>query len=191
MSLDKQKYYAVIEGALFLTGDEGCSLKELSVILDVPVKEVEGYIDEMMERYQYDESKGLMIVLLGSKYKLATKIIYKPYFEKMIAQAEASLSNAALETLAIIAYNQPVTRSRIEDIRGVSSDAMVRKLQAKALIKEVGREDTPGKPILYGVSDEFMDAFNLTSLAELPDLKSVNKESMEEDLFDAKYREDN
>ena len=85
----------------------------------------------------------------------------------MIEQNEATLSNAALETLAIIAYNQPVTRLKVEEIRGVGCDAMIRKLVAKALIKEAGREDTPGKPILYEVTDEFMDAFSKVILHEL------------------------
>lgn len=183
-------YKAIIEGVLFLSGDEGCDLKELATILDISAKEIEAIMEEMINQFETEEQRGLMIVLLGGKYKLATKTYLKPYFEKMVSQVEASLSNAALETLAIIAYNQPVTRTRIEEIRGVSSDAMVRKLQAKALIKEVGREDTPGRPILYGVSEEFMDAFNLASLAELPDLKNVEQTSLEEDLFDAKYRED-
>ena len=183
-------YRAVIEGVLFLVGDEGCGVKEMAAILELSVKETESMMQDMMEQFEADEQKGLMIVFLGGKYKLATKAQFKPYFEKMVSQAEASLSNAALETLAIIAYNQPVTRTKIEEIRGVSSDAMVRKLQAKALIKEVGREDTPGKPILYGVSEEFMDAFNLASLDELPDLQNIAQTSMEEDLFDAKYREE-
>ena len=83
-----------------------------------------------------------------------------------------------------------MTRLRIEEIRGVSSDAMIIRLQAKALIKEVGREETPGKPILYGVSEEFMDTFNLKSLDELPNLTFNIDENLEEDLFDAKYREE-
>lgn len=190
MSLDKQKYQAIIEGILFLTGDDGCGLKEIAKIIELPVKETEMLLEEMMQDYEQDLHRGLNIVCLGQKYKLATKSIYHAYFEKMVEQAQASLSNAALETLAIIAYNQPITRSHIEEIRGVSSDAMLRKLQAKALVKEVGREDTPGKPILYGVSEEFMDAFNLASLDELPDLNIDIDEKLEEDLFDAKYREE-
>ena len=94
------------------------------------------------------------------------------------------------ETLAIIAYNQPITRTAIEDIRGVGCDAMIRKLAAKALIKEVGREDTPGMPILYGVTDEFMDAFSLTSLAELPELKEMKADFDQDDIFNTKYTED-
>ena len=110
-------------------------------------------------------------------------------YSKMIEQSKASLSQAALETLAIIAYNQPVTRAKIEDIRGVGCDAMVRKLLAKALIKEVGRQDSPGMPILYGVTDEFMDAFSLASLDELPDLGDIVETTSDEDIFNTRYQE--
>ena len=99
------------------------------------------------------------------------------------------LSKSALETLAIVAYYQPVTRIRIEEIRGVGCESMIRKLLAQALIKEVGREDSPGKPVLYGVTDEFMDAFNLKSLDELPELKEIESEFDEEDIFNTKYQE--
>lgn len=190
MLLNKNDKLAIIEGMLFLSGDEGRSIKEMATILEIPKKEVEELIDELKIAYEHNEQSGLMIVYLAEKYKLSTKPIHKSFYEKMIKQSEASLSNAALETLAIIAYNQPVTRLRIEEIRGVSSDAMVRRLQAKALIKEVGREETPGKPILYGVSEEFMDTFNLKSLDELPNLTFNIDENLEEDLFDAKYREE-
>ena len=91
--------------------------------------------------------------------------------------------------MAIIAYYQPITRVHVEEIRGVGCESMIRKLLAKALIKEVGREETPGRPILYGVTDEFLNAFNLTSLDELPELKEVNSSLEEEDLFDTKYIE--
>ena len=107
----------------------------------------------------------------------------------MIEQSENTLSNAALETLAIIAYNQPISRVAIEEIRGVGCDAMIRKLVAKALIKEVGREETPGRPILYGVTDEFMDAFSLASLDELPELKEIKADFDQDDIFNTKYTE--
>ena len=95
----------------------------------------------------------------------------------------ATLSNAALETLAIIAYKQPITRVEIEEIRGVGCDMMIRKLLARSLIKECGRSDAPGRPFLYEVTKEFMDTFQLESLKELPDLPDF-KEQVDEELFD-------
>ena len=103
--------------------------------------------------------------------------------KKLFSIAKISkLSNAALETLAIIAYKQPITRVEIEEIRGVGADVMIRKLEARGLIKEEGRSDAPGRPFLYSVTDEFMDAFKLLSLDELPDLPEFNKDN-NDDLF--------
>ena len=189
MNLDEQKYQAIIEGILFLTGDDGCDLKTIAKIIDKPMNFTKTTIEQMAKAYDEDLSKGIHIVCLGLKYKFATKEIYRTYFEKMVDQVQNNLSNAALEVLAIIAYNQPITRAKIEEIRGVSSDSVVKKLQARALIKELGRDDSAGKPILYGVSEEFLDAFNLASLEELPDLE-IKEEQLGEDLFDAKYKED-
>ncbi|MFR2446047.1 MAG: SMC-Scp complex subunit ScpB [Thomasclavelia spiroformis] len=95
-----------------------------------------------------------------------------------------------LRDISNYCYNQPITRAGVEDIRGVGCDAMIRKLVAKALIKEVGREDTPGMPILYGVTDEFMDTFGLTTLEELPDLADIVEVDEQEDIFATRYRED-
>ena len=107
-----------------------------------------------------------------------------PYAEKLFAATKmATLSNAALETLAIIAYKQPITRVEIEEIRGVGCDMMIRKLLARSLIKECGRSDAPGRPFLYEVTKEFMDTFQLESLKELPDLPNF-KEQVDEELFD-------
>ena len=94
------------------------------------------------------------------------------------------MSQAALETLAIIAYKQPITRVEIEELRGVSADVMLRKLQARNLIKEAGRSEAVGRPILYEVTDEFMDSFKLYTLKELPDLPEYNKESDSDNLFE-------
>lgn len=188
--MDKNEFLEVIEGMLFLSGDEGLSLKQITSVLDITKKEATLLMDELMDVYEQREVKGVELVNFGGIYKLMTLAKHHQYYTKMIEQNEATLSNAALETLAIIAYNQPVTRNKVEEIRGVGCDAMIRKLVAKALIKEVGREDTPGKPILYGVTDEFMDAFSLTSLDELPELKEIVEEFDQEDIFNTKYTEE-
>lgn len=181
----------IIEGMLFLAGDDGLSIKEMRTVLGLSEGNTRLCIERYKEQLEKDSMRGLQLVFLAGRYKLATKQQYKPFFEKMIHEQENTLSQAALETLAIIAYKQPVTRLQVEEIRGVSSDAIVRRLQAKALIKEVGRQDTPGKPILYGVTETFMDAFNLASLDELPPLEEIVHESEENmSIFDIKYQEE-
>ena len=182
---------AIIEGMLFLAGDEGLSVKEIKNVLNINETIIRENLDTYKRKLNDDPTSGLQLVFLAGKYKLSTKPQYRPYYEKMVEQQETSLSQAALETLAIIAYKQPVTRLQIEEIRGVSSDNVVRKLQAKALIKEVGRQDSPGKPILYGVTDLFMDAFNLATIDELPPLEDLVDEVPENmSIFDIKYQEE-
>lgn len=188
--MENKEYLEIIQGMLFLAGDDGLSVKQIASILEIDKKKATNLIDEIVEYYASNILQGIQLVNFGGKYKLSTNPSHFMYYQKMVEQSSAALSNAALETLAIIAYNQPITRTRIEDIRGVGCDSMIRKLAAKALIKEVGREDTPGMPILYGVTDEFMDAFSLTSLEELPDLADVVEMDHQDDLFSTKYRED-
>lgn len=188
--MEHNEILSVLEGMLFLAGDEGLTVKQVSSVLQLNKKEATEYFDELIQVVNQREIKGIEIVNFGGVYKFATLSKHHEVYQRMIEQNENTLSNAALETLAIIAYNQPITRVGIEEIRGVGCDAMIRKLVAKALIKEVGREDSPGKPILYGVTDEFMDAFSLTSLDELPELKEMKEDFDQEDIFNTKYTED-
>ena len=187
--MERDEILSVIEGMLFLSGDEGLTVKQVSSVLQLSKKEATEYIDELIQIVNERKVKGIELVSFGGVFKFVTLSKHHEYYQRMVEQNENTLSNAALETLAIIAYNQPITRVRIEEIRGVGCDAMIRKLVAKALIKEVGREDTPGKPILYGVTDEFMDAFSLTSLDELPELKEMKEDFDQEDIFNTKYTE--
>lgn len=188
--MEHNELLSIIEGMLFLSGDEGLTIKQISSVLQLSKKETIDCLDELIQIENEREIKGFELVNFGCVYKFATLSKHHEYYQRMVEQNENSLSNAALETLAIIAYNQPITRVHIEEIRGVGCDAMIRKLVAKALIKEVGREDTPGKPILYGVTDEFMDAFSLTSLDELPELKEMKENFDQDDIFNTKYTED-
>ena len=188
--MEHNELLSIIEGMLFLSGDEGLTIKQISSVLQLSKKETIDCLDELIQIENEREIKGFELVNFGGVYKFATLSKHHEYYQRMVEQNENSLSNAAIETLAIIAYNQPITRVHIEEIRGVGCDAMIRKLVAKALIKEVGREDTPGKPILYGVTDEFMDAFSLTSLDELPELKEMKENFDQDDIFNTKYTED-
>ncbi len=188
--MEHNEILSVLEGMLFLAGDEGLTVKQVSSVLQLNKKEATEYLDELIQIVNQRIIKGIEIVNFGGVFKFATLSKHHEIYQRMVEQNENTLSNAALETLAIIAYNQPITRVGVEDIRGVGCDAMIRKLVAKALIKEVGREDSPGKPILYGVTDEFMDAFSLTSLDELPELKEMKEDFDQEDIFNTKYTED-
>jgi len=188
--MDDNEYLEILEGMLYLAGDEGLDIKQIANILELNKKKATNLIDGLILHYDNRPLQGIQLVNFGGRYKLSSNPRHFMYFQKMVEQSAASLSNAALETLAIIAYNQPITRNRIEEIRGVGCDAMIRKLVAKALIKDVGRDDSPGMPILYGVTDEFMDAFALTSLDELPDLADVVEIQQQEDLFSTRYREE-
>ena len=174
---------SIIEGLVFINGDEGVESKTLSKLLELSVKEVEDILLSIAERY-LDDSYGIELVNYGGIYKFVSKASIHEYAKELFKVTKVnSLSPAALETLAIIAYKQPITRVEIEEIRGVGSDAMLRRLTLRNLIEEVGRADAPGMPILYGVTQEFLDVFKLLSIDELPDLPEYSGQ-MELDLYE-------
>ena len=173
----------ILEGLLFLSGDEGLSLEQMEETLEISKEETLELIHELIDEY-LDDNRGMEIVHFGGAYKFVSKEIVYPYAEKLFSSTKmAVLSQAAMETLAIIAYKQPITRSEIEEIRGVGCDMMIRKLLARSLIKECGRSDAPGRPFLYEITKEFMDAFQLESLKELPELPEFQP-NFEGELFD-------
>jgi len=183
--------HGVLEGLLFVVGNEGISFEKLKDVLEIDDNELEQLLSELDNQYQA-ANRGFRIEKLGNKYKLATKKEHKNYYESLIeVEKNENLSQAALETLAIIAYNEPVTRLYVDEIRGVESSYLVRKLLYRNLIKEVGRSDAPGRPILYGVTDEFLDYLGLSSIAELPKLETVQeREEIDDlDLYESKYKE--
>ena len=180
----------VLEGILFLVGEEGISLEELSNVLELEQEETLKLIDELENDYQ-DSSRGLTIKTLGGMYKLTTKKEHKEYYTKLTElDSLKTLSQSALETLAIIAYNEPITRSEVDELRGVSSAQMIRNLVAKDFIKEVGRSEKIGRPILYGITSEFLDYFGLNSKDELPEIEVIEEAKDDVDLYDSKYKED-
>ena len=184
---------AVIEGMLFVVGDDGLSIEQLSNLLEVSDDEVKQLIRNLQEEYRSDK-RGIRIDFLGDKIKLTTKKEHHQYYQKLLMnESSTSLSQAALETLAIIAYNQPITRIKIDNLRGIASGQMIRKLVAKGFVKEVGRSDLPGRPIIYETTSEFLDYFGLASINDLPDISEFmtnNEESSKEeniDLYQSKY----
>lgn len=183
----------IIESLLFAAGDEGLSLKQIALVLEIDDIQAESFIKELMEDYT-DSSRGITIVELAGTFQLATKKENSDYLKKLVVSPGSSgLSQAALETLAIIAYKQPITRAEIEEIRGVKTERPLQTLAAKALIKEVGRAEGTGRAYLYGTTKEFLDYFGLKRIEELPPLpeKVDDDEFMQEDadLFFGKFQE--
>ena len=184
----------VLEGILFVVGDEGVTLNQICDILEIDMEEAKQLLMELKKTYDSD-SRGVRISYLGDAFKLTTKKEHKEYYRKLIENPESNtLSQAALETLAIIAYNQPITRIELDQIRGVNNVHMIRKLAAKGLIKEVGKSTLAGRPNLYATTSEFLDYFGLSSISDLPTIisKEENKEEDEEqELFTSIYKEEN
>lgn len=187
---------AVIEGLLFVVGDDGLDLDEISKILEISKDETKELIKELQNDYQSSD-RGIRIDFLGDKLKLTTKKEHNIYYQKLLTTEDNNnLSQAALETLAIIAYNQPITRVKVDELRGTSNNHIIRKLVAKGLIKEGGRSNMPGRPILYETTSEFLDYFGLSSIDELPDMRDFLEEEEKEteddvDLYQSKYKEEN
>lgn len=179
----------VVEGILFLVGDEGITLERLTEVLELPEEKVKELLRVLYQDYNSNQ-RGIQLEVLGNKFKLTTKKIHKSYYEKLTeTEINDSLSPAALETLAIIAYNQPITRMGVDEIRGINSGHLMRKLLLRNLIKDMGRADSPGRPILYGVTDEFLDYFGLQSIDELPEIEKIESVDEDTNLFDSKYKE--
>lgn len=179
---------AVLEGLLFVAGDDGLTSNQVAGVLDLGVDKADSLIKDLQNDYN-DNDRGITLDYLGGKVKMVTKKEHAAYYKKLFTDEETNiLSPSALETLAIIAYNEPVTRVFVDEIRGVSSVHVIRKLLFMNFIKEVGRSELPGRPILYGVTDDFLDYFGLSSTKDLPKVE-VKEEDLETDLFDSKYKE--
>ncbi len=162
---------ALIEGLLFIAGEEGLSVIQMqSVMQETTRQDIEKILREMQKEYA-EKKHGFELACYGSRWKFVSKdSVYdqaKKLYEEIIVPV---LSSAALETLAIIAYRQPITRAEIEEIRGVSCEAMLKKLQARSLIEAKDRLDAVGKPLLYTVTETFFDTFGIRSLDELPEM---------------------
>lgn len=184
--MNEPKLKAVLEGLLFSSGHEGITINQISDVLEISKSDITYLIDELI--YDYDaDSRGIKIGRSQNNYYLTTKPEHNIYYKKLLnSPNQAKLSQAALETLAIIAYNQPITRVEIEDIRGVNSDRAVQTLVARSLVEEKGRKKTVGKPTLFGTSIDFLTFFGLSTLEELPKLpEDINEQEIEkeESLF--------
>jgi segregation and condensation protein B len=181
---NKSKYFSIIESLLFVSG-EPLKLKNIAAILECEIQYTAEILNDMQLKY-VDEERGIKLIAINDEYQLVTKSQNGDYVQKLLkTNTRQSLSQAALESLAIVAYKQPITRAQIDEIRGVKSDRAILTLQEKNLIKESGRLEAPGRPILYGTTEEFLRGFDLSNLEQLPELESLLNEAEEEASIDS------
>ncbi len=169
-----------LEAILFVVGEEGIGIEELSQILATDKEEIIRLAATLEAKYENDSASALHILQTEAHLVLTTKKELASLLKRYAQGTSNTLSQAAVETLAIIAYKQPITRSEIEQIRGVQVSGAVQRLTAHQLIEEKGRVEGPGRPILYGTTAYFLDYFGLKSLKELPDIHEMEL-SLEED----------
>lgn len=179
-----QNYSSIIESILFAAGDS-LPKSQIAEILEISVKEVDKQIEKLRKFYK-DNNRGFKIIEIEDEYQLCTVEENFRYIQCIKEpKRKQGLSQAAFETLSVVAYNQPVTRGSIEFIRGVNSDGSVNKLVERGLIEERGRLDAPGRPILYGTTLEFLRSFGLRSLEDLPEIEAIQLE-LPDDIQQAK-----
>ena len=167
--LEMNERVGIVEAILFVTGN-AVEKKEICRAMELTEGELEETLDALESGYDFDR-RGLRLLRFGAHVQLATRPDYAPYVEKLLQPVQKqSLSQAVMETLAVIAYRQPVTKAEIEQVRGVKCDYSVQSLLTKGLIEEVGRKEALGRPILYGTTDDFLRHFCISSLSELPEI---------------------
>lgn len=186
---------STIEAMLFASGDP-VEASKLAEVLDIDIETVEKMLGHLSALYD-ERSSGLMIIRLDNKYQICTREKYSEEVRKLMEiKKNTPLSNAAFEVLAVIAYNKTVTRSFIEQVRGVDCSGPISSLVQKGLIEEKGRMDLPGRPLIYGTTDRFLRCFSLNSLEDLPDLPkndeidSIARDESQTSLFDNENKND-
>ncbi|MCB2292010.1 segregation/condensation protein B [Clostridium algoriphilum] len=179
----KIKYFSIIESLLFVAGDL-LKLTDIASILECSTPFTKKLINELKEKYE-EECRGIKIIVTNDQYQFVTKPCNSEFVQKLLkTNTRQSLSQASLETLAIIAYKQPITRVEIENIRGVKSDRAVYTLSEKKLIEESGRKNVPGRPIIYVTTNEFLKHFDFHSLDEMPSFEEFNKTKLQPNVVD-------
>lgn len=167
--MENAKIKGIIEAILFASG-KSISIRELELAIEIDKEQIIRIISEMQEEYKMQE-RGVEIIKINNEYTLSSKSQYHEYIYSVIdKRAKPSLSQAALEVLAIIAYNSKITRAEIDLIRGVSSDASIYRLLEHNLIQEAGKLELPGKPMAYKVTEDFLKKFGLNTIDDLPEL---------------------
>jgi segregation and condensation protein B len=191
--LNSHNWKGILESLLFAAGDEGLSLKQVCSVLEIGDQEAMAVIEELKSDYDKDPNRGIYMIEIADTFQLVTKKSNADYLKKLVESPNVSfLSQAALETLAIVAYKQPITRMEIEQIRGVKTERPIQTLTSKGLVKEVGRAEGTGRAYLFGTTKEFLDYFGLKRIEELPPLpENIEDEFMQDeaDLFFEKFQE--
>lgn len=174
---------AVIEAILFVSG-EAVSLNKLSDIINEDLEKTKAIVEHLKKKYE-EEARGMRIIEINEAYQMCTSPELFEYIKEFYKNPKKfTMTQAALETLAIIAYRQPVTRAQVEEIRGVNSDHIINKLIEYNLVCELGRMDAPGKPILFGTTEDFLRYFGFKSIEELPQLEEELLKQIENEVND-------
>ena len=180
---NQDKMKGILEAILFTMG-ESVPLNRLAEVMEMDKDELYQVLTQMREDYQ-QESRGLTLIELEDAWQICTKIETYEYLRKLVSQPKKrSLTDVMLETLSIIAYKQPVTKQEIEAIRGVKCDFAVNKLVEYNLVKELGRKNTIGRPIVFGTTEEFLRCFGVSSIEDLPDIDEVTRQSFIEEAIE-------
>ncbi len=174
---------SIIQSILYTVGSEGVELASLKKVLNVPINEIKSTLKELAKEMANDPKCGLCIKMFGDKYYMLTKEANHEYLAKLVdIKTRNPLTPALLETLAIVAYNQPCTRAKIEEIRNIDPTFAVDRLIELGLIQNVGRAETPGNPFLYEVTQKFFELFGIKSLKDLPPIEEIDFNVTDEDL---------
>ena len=183
---------AEIEALLFVAGEDGLRVRQLVELLSMPPTGVTQSLEKLAEKYQKDEDSSLALLETSNTYKIVTKQDFAELLrEYSKAPINQSLSRAALETLSIIAYKQPITRMEVDEIRGVNSSGAISKLQMFDLIRENGKKEVLGRPNLYVTTDYFLDYMGINSLEELPIVEETELIAEESQLFTERIEDEN
>lgn len=166
-------YKAIVEGLLFMA-DAPMSCSDLAKVMEIDESGVREVLSLLTEEYSHSD-KGIVLRKIGGGYQFFTAPLVEPYINKIFSEKKTKLSNAAYETLSIVAYKQPVTRSQIEYIRGVKSDGPIQQLLLRGLIEEKGRLEQPGRPVVFGTTVAFLVAFGLNRIEDLPKFDECQK----------------
>ncbi len=178
--MDRESLKSIVEGLVFASSDPLSTDAMAGIVSEATSEEIQTVAEELEAEYR-ERARGFILARVAGGYQFRSLPTVAPWIQELKKVRPARLSRASLETLCIIAYNQPVTRARIEQVRGVESSSIVRSLVERGLIEVVGKKDIPGRPLLYGTTDRFLEVFGLPDLASLPPLPEAVQEEPEDE----------